>query len=122
MKGKSRDIANVLLAGLNHLHMNYYPCYIIKYGFKLTNFQVFKVLYHNSVAGKDTYDVQILSINIICELENENLVFRSRFVNAVLEYIWVMETCKRLGGMELSQKDLLRVLTFVACVCLIQNG
>lgn len=84
--------------------------------------KVFKILYPNSVAGIDKYDVKILSANIICELENENLVFRSRFVNAVSEFPWVMETCKRLGGMELSQEDLLCVLTFVTCVCLIQNG
>lgn len=115
MKGEGRDIANVLLDGLNYLHMNYFPCYRIKYGSKWTNFQVFKILYHNSVAGKDTYDVKILSANIICELENENLVFRSRFVNAVSEFPWVMEPCKRMGGMELCQEDLLRVLTFVTC-------
>lgn len=122
MRGEGRNIGNILLAGLNHLHMNYFPYYRIRYGFKWTNFQVFKILYPNSVAGKNTYDVKILSANIICELENENLVFRSRFVNAVSEFPWVMETCKRLGGMELSRKDLLRVLTFVTCVCLIQNG
>lgn len=38
MKGEGRDIAYVLLAGLNHLHMNFFPCYRIKYGFKWTKF------------------------------------------------------------------------------------
>lgn len=49
-------------------------------------------------------------------------MLRSQYVNAVLEFPWAVETCKRLGGMELSQEDLLRVLTFVTCACLIQNG
>lgn len=72
MKDEGRDIANDWLAGLNHLHMEYFPFYRIKYGLKWTNFEVFKILYHNSVAVKDTYDVKILSANIICELQNEN--------------------------------------------------
>lgn len=63
MNGEGKDIANVLLAGLNHLHINYFPCYRIKYGFKWINLQDFKILYHNSVAGKDTYNVIILYAN-----------------------------------------------------------
>lgn len=47
-------------------------------------------------------------------------MFRNRFVNVVSEFPWVIETRKRLGGMELSQEDLHRVLTFVTCVYLIK--
>lgn len=122
MKGEKKDIANILLAGLNHLNVKYFPCYRIKRGFKWTNWQVLKILYGDLFAETNTYDVKLLTANIINEMEKENLVFRSKFINANAEFPWVFETCQRLRGLELGQENLLRVLTFVTCVCLIQNG
>lgn len=122
LKAENKDVAHLLLLGLNHLNFTYFPGYRIRHGFKWTNWQVFKILYGDFFADENTCDVELLTANIIDELEKENLVFRSKFINANSEFPWVFETFQRLKGLELGKENLLRVLTFVTCVCLIQNG
>lgn len=61
------------------------------------------MLYHNSAAGKDTDDVKSLSANII-HMWTRKWHF-SVCKPICLEFPWVKETCKRLGGIDLSKEE-----------------
>lgn len=122
IKNEERDVKAILLAGLCELHLNFFPSYRKRNGFGWNNFQISKIFYEDALADENDFNVNLLTTNIIDELEKEDLVFRSRLVNSSSEFPWVWETCHRLRGMELKKQDLLHILAFVSCVCLVQNG
>lgn len=86
LKAENKDVAHLLLVGLNHLNLTYFPGYRIRHGFKWTNWQVVMILYGDFFADKSTCDVELLTANIMDELVKENLVFRSKFINANSEF------------------------------------
>ena len=122
MKSEGKNVASILLTGMVHLQLCHFPCYRVKPKFHWANNQVFQVLYEDIAADDNYFDVDILTANVISELEHQNLVFRSKFNSRRDAFPWIFNTCNRLRGMELDAQQLLYVLTFVSCVCLVQNG
>lgn len=71
IQDEGRNLKAILLAGRCHLHLNVFPSYRKRNGFKWNNFQISKILYDDLFENEIDINVGYLTINVIHELKKK---------------------------------------------------
>ena len=80
------------------------------------------------IIGREENDVEfrssavVLSTLVRAALETRHIVYVSKLKKVPTTFPWIGECARKMSGENLSDEDLVKVLSFVSCVALLMNG